>query len=406
MRFQYRAIDKSGQEVHGVSEAVDRFALAREMRMRNLTLASAVPEKKAGDSFFNLRRLGELVFGRVRMKDKIVFAGSLSAMISAGLSLSRALRVMEKQATGAFKKVLVELVEQVNRGASLSQGLSSFPGVFPPVFVAMAAAGEESGNLSQSLEITRQQLARGYDLLRKVRGAMIYPAIILSLIVVIGVLMMMFVVPTISRIFEDFEADLPFSTQVVIGVSNFIAHQTVLFFAIVLSVVVFFVGFFKSRSGRHLFATLLLRAPIFSTLVKNYNSAVIMRTLSSLISSGVGMVEAIEITSQVIQNPHYREVLSGSAEKVQKGRPLSETFKEYEKLFPVFVGEMAEVGEESGNLAKMLMRGAVFFEEEVEQTTKNLSTVIEPALMILVGAAVGFFAVAIIGPIYSLSNVF
>ena len=147
-----------------------------------------------------------------------------------------------------------------------------------------------------------------------------------------------------------------------------------------------------------------MHLPAIRTIIKNYNAAVTMRTISSLISSGVSMIESLKITQEVLQNLYYREVLGTALESIQKGGTLSQTFKQHEDIFPVLVGEMTEVGEETGNLSGMLLKGAVFFEEDVDQATKNLSTIIEPALMILIGIFVGFFAVSMLGPMYSLSD--
>ncbi|MBI4136132.1 MAG: type II secretion system F family protein [Candidatus Vogelbacteria bacterium] len=405
MKFHYQARDKEGKEIEGEREANDRFALAREMRAEGLTLVSAKPES-VSSNFSNRTRLKRwLAFGRVKIKDKIVFASNLSAMVAAGLSLARALAVMERQAgSKRFRQVISELAAKIRAGAGLNQALAAFPDVFPPVFVAMVASGEESGKLPQSLEIVAEQMMKSYDLRRKVRGAMIYPVIIVIVIILIGILMMIFLVPNLTAVFKELGAELPLSTRLVIATSNFLSEHTLIFFFLLLALSGAVVVYFRSRRGRRTSAWLVLHLPLIAPLAREVNSAATMRTLSSLISSGVGMVEALAITRRVVQNHYYQTVIETAGAKVEKGQTLSSVFKDNEHLYPVLVGEMTEVGEETGKLADMLLRGAVFYEEEVNQATKNLSTVIEPVLMIIIGLAVGFFAVSMIGPIYSLSE--
>lgn len=402
-KFSYKAKSVNGEEVAGVAEATDRFALAREMRSKDLTLISATPvfEKKDG------RRSLLSWFQSVKLKDKIIFASSLSSMITAGLSLARALAVIEKQTTAKyFKGVVGALGEKIKSGESFSAALGAFPQVFPPVFVAMAAAGEESGNLPGALQVVGDQMQKSYDLKRKVRGAMIYPAIIVCVIIAIGILMMIFLVPNITALFKELNAELPLSTRVVMAVSDFLVNHSLIFLGGLLILIIATVKLLKTRAGRRLVATITLRLPVISKIAKEMNSAVTMRTLSSLLSSGVAMVEAISITRKVIQNPHYQDALDKAVADIPKGKVISSFFGEHEDLYPVLVAELAEVGEETGNLTGMLLKGATLYEEEVNQATKNLSTIIEPALMVLIGLAVGFFAVSMIGPIYSLSNAF
>ncbi|MEK7552734.1 MAG: type II secretion system F family protein [Patescibacteria group bacterium] len=404
MKFHYKARDKNKKDLEGEREASDRFALAREIRAEGLMLISAQP---IGDSVSMVGRLLKYIFNfsRVKMKDKIVFASNLSTMVSAGLSLSRALTVIERQSSSkVFQRLIAAISDDVRKGRSLSSALTEFPNTFPPVFVAMVNAGEESGQLPQALNIVAEQLTKSYDLRRRVRGAMIYPSIIVVVIILIGILMMIFLVPNLTAIFEEMNAELPLSTRIVIGISDFLSQHTGLFLLILLSVVTAVVGYFRSAAGRRTASFITLHLPLVTPLARQVNSAATMRTIASLISSGVGMVAALNITQRVLQNHYYQQVIDLAVGRVEKGQPLSAVFKENEKLYPVLVGEMAEVGEETGKLSEMLLKGALFYEEEVNQATKNLSTVIEPVLMIVIGLAVGFFAVSMIGPIYSLSE--
>lgn len=402
-KFSYKARKDDGTLVEDVKDSTDRFALAREMRTEGLTLisAQAVEEKKES-------KWSPLVLtNQVKLKDKILFANSLSSMISAGLSLARALSVIERQTENKkFQEVLHSVLEKIKNGDSFSNSLAAFPNVFPPVFVAMVGAGEESGNLPGALQVVGDQMQKSYDLRRKVRGAMLYPAIIIIVIILIAILMMIFLVPNITSLFKELNAELPLSTRIVIFASDFLVENTLVF---LIGLLVFVYGAFRlvrTEKGKRIIAKIMLRLPVISKIVKQINSAVTMRTLSSLLASGVAMVESVNITKRVVQNPFYQDALAKAAVDVEKGKVLSVFFKENEKIYPILVTELAEVGEETGNLTGMLLKGATLYEEEVNQATKNLSTIIEPVLMVFIGVAVGFFAISMIGPIYSLSEAF
>ncbi len=404
MKFKFRAKNQAGAMVEGEREAADRLALARELRPGGLTLFWAEPVA-APVGWQKL--VARLTFGRVKLKDKILFAGNLSSMLEAGLPLARTLDVIGRQNTNkVFRPILETLAQKIRNGESFSQALGSFPETFPAVFVAMVAAGEESGKLTEALGIVRRQMERSYNLRRRVRGAMLYPLIIVIAIVIIAVLMMIFLVPTLTGLFTELKVDLPVSTRVVIAISNFLAGYPLIFFPSL--ILVFAAGWRLSRTrrGKRFLASAWLRLPVIRDITRQLNSAVIMRTLSSLLASGVSMVETINITRQVVPNPFYQESLNQAVLEVTRGQPLSKIFRDYNRIYPPLVGELVEVGEETGDLPTLLHKGALFYEGEVNQLTKNLSTVIEPVLMVFVGLAVGFFAISMISPIYSLSSSF
>jgi type IV pilus assembly protein PilC len=243
-----------------------------------------------------------------------------------------------------------------------------------------------------------------YDLERKVRGAMIYPAVIFSVMIAIGALMMVFVVPTLTATFKDLNSELPFSTKIIIGISDFLRDHTLLGIGILIALVALAYSFFKTKVGKRSADFTLLHIPLISTLVKETNTARTARTLSSLLYAGVPITNAIQITGEVLQNSYYKEVLKKAQASIEKGAVMSGTFMEREDLYPVFLAEMLSVGEETGKISEMLAGVGTFYEEEVSQKTKNMSTIIEPFLMIIIGTFVGFFAVAMISPMYSVMD--
>jgi type IV pilus assembly protein PilC len=342
---------------------------------------------------------------RVTLKEKIIFVNNLGAMLSSGLSLARALEISARQTENtSFRLVITAVLEKVKNGQTFSQSLGEYPRVFPSVLSAMVAAGEESGNLPQSLVIVRDQLTKTYELTRRVKGAMIYPAVILSLMVVIAILMMIFMVPTLTATFNDLGVDLPLLTRIIIALSTLMSDHYLIFVAGVAAALLVAGFFLRTTSGHRLVNFTALHVPVVRRITRELNAAITMRTISSLIVSGVSMTETLRITSDVLQNTYYRSVVAAAREQIEKGGTLSAIFHHEPNLFPLLVGELAEVGEETGRLSEMLARGAEFYEGEVDQATKNLSTIIEPLLMIIIGIVVGFFVIAMIGPMYSLTN--
>ena len=348
-RFNYKVKTIEGKVETGTIESTDKYSLAAQFRTegKDVILVEEVKKK----NILELEKLNELL-ARIKLQDKIVFARNLSAMLSAGLSLARALGVLERQTTNLkFKKVLQSLSENINKGKTLSDGMNEHPKVFPQLFISMVRAGEESGNLADSLLVIGNQLEKSYLLQKKIKGAMIYPAIVITAMVIIAILMFIFVVPTLTETFESLAVELPTSTQVIIGISKFLSEHGVLSLLIVIIFVAGIVIVGRTPKGKRYIELGLLHLPLISKLIKESNSARTARTLSSLLSSGVDIVEAIGITREVVQNSHYREVLVIAGENVQKGIPLSSAFMENEKNYPLLVGEMMEVGEDTGKLS-------------------------------------------------------
>lgn len=402
MQYKY-VIERRGKRIEGVESANSKADLFDEIKQPGDILISI---EEAGGVGLNMSLDGIIAkFVPVKMQEKILFAKNISAMIDSGLPLSRSLSVIKRQTKNLkFQEVVDSVEKSIAIGKTFHESLEEHPGVFTPLFVSMVRAGEESGKLSEALTIVGEQMERSHNLQKKIKGAMMYPSIVISAMIIIAILMMIYVVPSLTETFRDLDTELPASTQLIIFVSDALKNNTLFVFAGLIAVGV--AGFFGMRTdtGRHIVNTISLRLPVISTLVKESNSASTARTLSSLLSSGVEVVSALEITHDVIQNKHYRKILSEAKESIQKGRPLSEVFVANDNLYPIFFGEMVAVGEETGRLSDMLQNVAKYYEDDVEQKTKDLSTIIEPVLMIVVGAGVGFFAMSMISPIYSIAD--
>lgn len=401
-KFVYTAEKSDGEVYKGVAEAADRFELYGVVRREGGKIISV--EQDAGSNMWSWRYWNSKVT-TIKEYDKILMARNLGAMLGAGLSLARALAVLERQTKNPRLGAAVsQVASDVRRGETLHSSLAKFPRIFSRLFVAMVRAGEESGNLPDALKVTSDQMERMYDLKKKIHGAMVYPCIILVAIFGIGIVMMIVVVPTLAQTFAEMNVDLPNSTQFIIGLSNFLVRYTALSLGLIFGAAALIYTAMRTTIGRRVGDFVLLHIPIIGGMVREVNAARTSRTLSSLVASGVDVMTSLEIVHEVVQNSYFRTVLEAARVGVGQGEPLSAAFARREDLYPAFVGEMMAVGEETGQTAEMLKRLAVFYEEEVERKTKDMSTIVEPFLMVIIGAAVGFFAVAMITPIYSLSD--
>lgn len=403
-KFNYKAIKSSGERYETSRESADKFSLYREVKNEGDTIVDVSEIKDRSGDGFSISKLTS-VFGGVKMHQKIVFTKNLGAMLTAGLSLSRALSVIQRQTKNKkLKNITALLISDIGRGKTLSEAMKDHPNVFSKLLVAMVGAGEESGSLAESLTIVSEQMDNIYKLQKKVKGAMIYPAIIVTVMFIIGILMLIYVVPGLTKTFKDVNVSLPISTKIVIFVSDFMKNHAVLAFVGMIITAGVAYALSRLKKGKKSIDFLILHLPIISNIIKETNSARTSRTLSSLLSSGVSVAQALKITCDVVQNSYYKEVLKQSQQSVEKGESISNVFIKNEHLYPIFVGEMINVGEETGNMSKMLMEVAVFYENEVSQKTKDMSTIIEPFLMVFIGAVVGFFAVSMITPMYSIMD--
>ncbi len=396
----YTAKNYSGETKSGEIEVKDEKDLAKILRSENYVLTSfkelkAKKENENQISFWDR-------FSTIPLSEKLMFTRNLSVMVASGLPISKSLKNLAVQTKNKkFQAVLKIVQEDVQAGNQLSDGLAKFSGIFNELFVNMIRIGEISGNLEQVLAILALQMEKDHDILRKTKGALVYPAVILLAMIGIGFLMMVFVIPQITAIFKDFDAELPISTQFIIFLSNLFENHWIL----MLSAIVFFIAvvfmFLRTAVGKRTLGFVSINFPGVSNIVIKLNCARFCRIYSSLLGSGVPVVEALKILSRTLGNFRYKKILIKASENVQKGESLSSIIYEEKKIFPVLVPQMIEVGEETGKTEEVLAKLADFYEQEVDQLTKNLSSIIEPILMIFIGTAVGFFAISILQPMYS-----
>ena len=399
-KYIYTAKNYNGQSKGGEMEVKDEKELAQQLRSEGFLITSVklTEEKKSSISvgFFNR-------FKGVSIKEKMMFARNLKVMISSGLTVSRSINNLSLQTKNkTFRKVLLKIYEEVQAGKALSDAMAKYPGVFNDLFVSMIRVGETGGNLEEVLEITEKQLEREHDLISKVKGAMIYPAVIIAAMIGIGILMLTYVLPKITGVFKDMDVQLPKPTLIIIGISDFLRNHSILTLVILISFIFLIKVLMQTEVGKKLFSLAVIKLPVISNIIIKVNCARFSRIYSSLLRSGVMVTDALKILSNTLTNHYYKRALEDALEQIQKGVSLSKVVSKYPKIFPILVPQMIEVGEETGKTEEVLAKLAEFYEDEVSQITKNLSSIIEPVLMIVIGSAVGFFAVAMLQPMYSL----
>lgn len=400
-KYNYVAKSLDGIEKSGSIEAGDVHEISQALHQEGYILVRAdlesVPKNK-----FNFLKLVFPSFG-VSFKEKIFFTRNLQIMIASGISLPRAVSILISQTKNKkFAKTLNKIKEEITKGKSFSETILLYPAIFSEFFYSMTKVGEETGTLERVLQILTGQMEKDYELRTKIKGALIYPAVIVCAMIGIGFLMLIYVIPQLASTFRELNVELPMTTKFVIGLGEFSLKYWYLVIIIVTVLVMVSRIILKTSRGKKIYDGLAIKTPILAPIVKNVNSAYTVRNLSSLIAASVSLPRALEITAGTLGNSNYSQALLEIKEKVKKGEKFSEALKKFDKIYPETIIQMIAVGEETGETSNILSKLAEFYENEVNEATKNLASVIEPLLMLLIGGVVGFFAVSMVQPMYSM----
>lgn len=386
----------TGQTVKADVEAENEQAAAKLLMSQGMFPISIVP--KGQNDLLAKAGLG----GRVSAKNRVIFTRQLSTLINAGLPLTQSLRTVSDQITDkALHDVVVSVVSSVESGISLSQSFAKFPKVFNDIYVSLVAAGEASGSLDKALERIAAQQEKDAAIVSKIRSALIYPVIVLGVIVAVLVFMLTTVLPQVGGLYKDLHKELPMLTQVLLAISSFITH---FWFIVIIGAGA---GLFALRSyvqtenGRSIADNFKLNVPLFGKIYRKVYMARFARTLGTMLQSGIPMLEALRIVRNAIDNVHVEAVLDKSMQGVKAGKALSYTL-EGNDIFIKLVPQMIKIGEQSGAIDSMLDRVATYYENEVDEEVKNISTTIEPLMMVVLGVTVGGVIAAILLPVYSL----
>lgn len=397
--YKYTAKNDFGETIKGKVEAKNTNQAANALISRSLLIINIRPIAEGSFGFIQSKLMG------VKDDDLVNFTRQLSTMIGAGLPLATSLVILQEQAKPAMAAVVTKLLKDVESGKSFAEALKEHPDVFSRVYIQLVRAGEIGGVLDSVLERLALTLEKQKDFAAKTKGAMIYPIIVLFAMLIVGFIMMVFVLPQLTEMYKDFGADLPLPTRILMGVSGLMASY---WWAMFIVGVVFFLIFrtwVKTDSGEHNFDKFLNKIPIYGVLRTKIILTEFARTLSLLLSAGVSLLEALDIVGNALESVTYRDAVKEAKKEIERGLSLSAAI-EIKEVFPSLLPQMIQVGEETGRIDEILFKLSEYYEKESEYAVKNLTTAIEPLIMIVLGAGVGFMVVSIMMPIYSLSSQF
>lgn len=398
LRFKFKAKSIEGVARTGIVEAQSLAAAADVLRGQKLVIINIRELGSSDGSLFSF-------MDKVKFDDIVNFTRQLSTMISAGLPLTDSLSILQVQTKPALQKRVSEVLKAIEGGSTFADALASQGDVFSKVYVSLVRAGESAGVLDTILIRLADNLEKQREFQAKTKGALIYPIIVMIGMLVVGFVMMVFVLPKLTVMYEDFQVDLPIVTKILIGFSNIL---TKVWYLVILGVVgaVYAIGAWrKTKAGAFRIDQMLLKLPIFGKIKVMTTMAEFSRTLSLLASAGVALVESLEIVREVMNNVVYSTSLKEVVNDVEHGNSLATSLAKHE-AFPMIVSQMVSVGEQTGKLDDVLIRVAGYFETESEHAIKNLSTAMEPIIMVVLGVGVGFMVIAIIVPIYNLTSAF
>lgn len=395
--YLYTAKYLDSKTVVGTQPAEDVHELSKILKNEGLFLVKAILKDKKQKKIF------EFSFSsRVSFSDKIMFTKNLAIMVATGLSLVKSFEVLANQTRNKkFKNALLTIRERINKGESMSSAFAIYPDIFSEFFLSMIKIGEESGTSEEVLRILSLQLEKEHRLKSEVQGAMIYPIIVLSLMLVVGMIVAIVVLPKLKQFFVGMGADIPFYTKMLISFGEFsVTYWPVIIISPIVMIIALSAAL-KTKQGKWIKDTIVMKLPIFASLVKKNNCAILIRSLSSLLGAGVSLTTALEVSVGTVGNFYFKRSINEALVRVKKGENLSKALGSYKNIFPYGAIEMVEVGEETGKTSTVLKTLADFYEEEVIDAATKLSAVIEPVLIISLGVIVAFFAFSIIGPMYS-----
>lgn len=400
MKFVFKAKTDTGQERSGIVEALNREAAAQVLQNNGLTPFLVQEERRDVELVRDIKKLWE----GVSQKELMVMFRQLATLISARVPMVSALETLADQSANKYLRiVLKEIEDDVEDGASFSESLAKHPAVFEPLVINMLRAGEVSGTLQRAIEVVAENIEKNYQLTSKIKGALFYPGFVLSAALIIGFLVVTFILPKLTGLIRELGVAVPWYTRILIWIGDF---MSVYWWAVILVFIVTlfsFVYYINTESGQADWNRIVLHLPIFGNLMKYVYITRFAENMSSLLNGGVPIVRALTIVSDVTGNLVFREVILQSAEEVKTGGAMSTVFIR-SLVIPPIVSQIIKIGEESGSIAKVLDSVAIFYRSEVENITRNMTSLIEPILIVFLGIGVGVMVVGILMPIYDIAG--
>lgn len=398
-KFTYVAKDKDARLVTGSMDLKDEAAVARELKKNNLTVISIASEKEAAAKVFGARRST-----KVRPMDLVIFARQLATLIDSGISLVMGLNILQEQVENPFlRKIVASLKSDIESGNSLSSSFAKYPDVFPEIFTNMIRAGESSGSLNEILERIADYLERTESIMRKLRSALTYPILVIGISILIVSFLILYAIPIFKNIFANAGFTLPLPTRILIGISNFGLRFFPLIIAVFILAYISFIRYIRTEAGRIRFDTIKLRLPLFGPILRNVAISKFTRTLATLVRSGVSILEAFEISGKVAGNKVIEMATDQIRMNLQAGESIADPMAATGK-FPVFVVKMIAVGEQTGELEKMLTKVSDYYEDQINETLTGLTSMLEPVIIIVLGVIIGFIVLSMFLPIFKLTQ--
>ncbi len=396
LTFEYTARDTTTNKVIKSTVQAESERSAAKLLMAQGIVPLEITEQSEKANLFHK------FTNRIKAKDRIIFTRQLATLINAGLPLAQSLRTLAAQTTNKrFAAIINDIITTIEGGSTLSAAFSRHPEVFNDVYIALIAAGEVSGTLDEALERIANQQEKDAELLGKVRGAMVYPLIVLVVIVGVIGFMLFTVVPQIQRLYEDLGKELPLTTAIMVGTAHFVAQFWWLLIIVLAAVIYFGRRYVETNNGREMIDTIKIRMPIFGGLFRKLYMARFTRTGQTLLATGVPMLEMMRISAQAVNNVVIARSIMRASEKVKGGKALSVALKNDDNITPL-VPQMISVGEQSGGIDKMMGKAATYYENELDTTIRSISTAIEPILMVILAMVAGFMVAAVLLPVYQL----
>ena len=392
--FNYKVVDKNGKNKKGTIEAPNRDGAEKKLKADGYAIMSLTEQ----NSPFS----GGLIKKKVKSKDLAVFCKQFSAVIRAGVTIISALELMGDQIENkTLQRAVMDAKTYVEKGGTLADALRVNSEVFPPIMINMVAAGELSGNLEICLDRLTEHFEKDNALSAKIKGAMTYPIVVFIVMIIVVIVVMVMVIPNFSSMFAEMGTQLPLATRIMVAASNFIIHKWWLLIIIVAAIVVGCKAFKRSSVGEQLFANMAIKMPIFGNLTIKSACSRFARTMSTLMASGISMIDAVEQVAKMMDNKIIRDGLLDAKTQVAKGIPLSKPLKDMEML-PPMLSAMTKIGEETGDIEERLSKVADYYDEEVEEATNKLTAAMEPLIMVVLACIVGMIVAAVYGPIMSM----
>jgi type II secretory pathway component PulF len=400
--FIYKAKNTKNEMIDGMVDAASSDIVANLLTEKKWNIIS-ISEKNIANPDLSMLA----IFNRVRSKDLVIFFRQLSVMVKANLPIVRALHILVKQTENkSLRLVIANVANEIDGGAKLSVAMTKSSHVFSNFYSNVIASGETSGRLGDVVDYIADQQEKDYDLQSKIKGAMIYPAFILSGLFVIGMIMMTWVIPQMTTMLTEAGAELPFLTQILISASDIFVIFWWLIILVVVGGIGFLVYFFKKvEIGKKFLDQVKINMPVFGKILRKVYIVRIFRSFSTLLKGGVPIAQALETVKGVVSNSIYKDIIDDAILAVEEGNSVSESFATYEEV-PIMVSQMMSIGEETGRLDEIIDRMIDFYSREIDTSVANISTLIEPIIMVILGIAIGGFVAAIIMPMWQLSSTF